>query len=206
MSRIRLVIAAVTLGSFGAVAAMGCSKPAANQDTGSKPIASEGGQKVVVPGADGARSGAPRMTMEGANPTVGAAGGAGADDAFRLQPNEGKLTIEIPADARPGAETIAKVLVTPATVYKINLEFPTKLTLESPAGVTLAKAQYVAGGHDKAKGDAEAFDEKQLAFAVKLTPSATGTHTVTGKFKFAVCDKDVCLAKSEQISIAVAAK
>ena len=62
-----------------------------------------------------------------------------------------------------------------------------------------------AGGADQAKGDADALDDKQLAFSVKLTPQA-GSHTISGTFKFAVCDKDTCLAKKETINIVVAAK
>jgi hypothetical protein len=72
--------------------------------------------------------------------------------------------------------------------------------------VTLAKAQLSAGGADKAKGDAEAFEERKMAFAVKLTPGASGNYTVNGTFKFAVCDKDQCRPKKETIAIAVAAQ
>jgi hypothetical protein len=129
-----------------------------------------------------------------------------ADDRFRLKPEEGKLAIESPADARAGAEAIAKITVTPGTGYHVNTEYPIKLTLTSPTGVTLPKAEFVAGGHGNAKGDADALDEKQLAFAVKLTPAATGSYTINGSFKFAVCDRDQCLAKKETIAIAVAAK
>jgi hypothetical protein len=98
------------------------------------------------------------------------------------------------------------VIVTPTQKYKINFEFSTKLTLQPPADVTLAKAELKAGGQAKVQGDAEKFEEKQLAFAVKLTPAKTGTHTINGTFKFAVCDKDQCLAKREAIAIQVAAK
>ena len=48
--------------------------------------------------------------------------------------------------------------------------------------------------------------EKRLAFAVKLTAAASGSYTINGNFKFAVCDRDQCLAKQETIAIAVAAK
>ena len=122
-----------------------------------------------------------------------------------MKPEEGQLAIEAPKDAKAGTEVTAKILVTPSAAYKINKEFPIKLTLETADGVVLAKAQLTAGGHDQAKGDAEAFDERQLAFLVKLTPTS-GNHTINGTFKFAVCDKDTCLAKKEQISIVVAAK
>lgn len=185
-----------------------CSKPSSNKDTGAKPVTTEGA-KVMVPGGD--TTGAPRMTMdnpEGAGQIGGDKGAAargGADDSFRLKPEEGKLAVEAPADAKAGTEVTAKILVTPVGPYKINKEFPTKLTLETPTGVTIAKAQLTAGGHDQSKGDADAFEDKQLAFTVKLTPTS-GNHTINGTFKFAVCDKDTCLAKKEQISIAVAAK
>ena len=43
-------------------------------------------------------------------------------------------------------------------------------------------------------------------FAVKLTPAASGSYTINGDFKFAVCDRDTCLPKREPIAIAVAAK
>jgi len=186
-------------------AAAGCSKPAANQDTGNTVKSDMGGGKVTVPGGE-----APKMIsgMEGAGPrgtgAPGIKGGAG-DDPFRLKPEEGKLAIEAPGDVVAGTEVTAKILVTPSDAYKINKEFPTKLTLESPEGVVLAKALMTAGGHDQAKGDADAFEDKQLVFTVKLTPQS-GNHTINGTFKFAVCDKDTCLAKKEQISIAVAAK
>jgi hypothetical protein len=142
----------------------------------------------------------------------GPAGGAPAkapasDDArFKLRPEEGKLAIEAPADAKAGSEAVAKILVTPGAGYHVNTEYPIKLTLTPPAGVTLAKDKFVAGGHDKAQGDADALDEKQLAISVKLTAASSGSYTINGNFKFAVCDKDQCLAKQETIAIAVAAK
>lgn len=140
----------------------------------------------------------------------GAAGEAkgGDDSRFRLKPEEGQLAVEPPAEATAGAETTASIVVTPGAAYKVNVEFPTKLTLESPQGVTLAKAELKAGGQNKEKGDADVFDESKLTFTVKLTPAAAGQHTIKGSFKFAVCDKagSTCLAKKEPIAIQVAAK
>lgn len=183
--------------------AAACSKSAGpqNQDTGKS--VETGGERIAVPGG-AAPEGAPKMGGtgdKGMSPQVTGAG----DDAFKLKPDEGTLQIEVPSDAKAGAEVIAKVLVIPSDKYKVNKEFPTKLTLTPPAGVTLAKAEMKAGGADEAKGDADTFEERQLAFSVKLTPEA-GNHTISGTFKFAVCDKDTCLAKKENISIVVAAK
>ncbi|MEJ7602421.1 MAG: hypothetical protein WKG01_31305 [Kofleriaceae bacterium] len=191
------------LAAVAALLLAGCSKSATNQEGGTRQPATDGEKgtmakplgTVAVPGGE---------PIAGAPMTEGAQAKAG-DDLFRLKPDEGTLTIEVP-DAKAGAEVTAKVIVTPGAKYKVNVEFPTKLTLESTTGVTFAKAEMKAGGASKAKGDADQFDEKQLTFAVKLTPSQTGSYTINGSFKFAVCDKDQCLAKKEPIAIQVAAK
>ena len=184
-----------------------CSKSAGpqNQDTGKSNVADSSGEHIAVPGGA-----APEGAPKGMGSEIGAPGGAmqttgGGDDQFRLKPEEGKLVIEVPSDLKAGSEVTAKVLLTPVDPYHVNKEFPTKLELTAPAGVTLAKAKMKAGGGDSDKGDADTLEDKQLAFSVKLTPQA-GNHTISGTFKFAVCDKDTCLAKKEQISIVVAAK
>ncbi|HEX8115594.1 MAG TPA: hypothetical protein VF516_48045, partial [Kofleriaceae bacterium] len=128
------------------------------------------------------------------------------DDRLRLHPDEGTLAVEPPADAKAGTEVVAKITVKPGKGFHVNTEYPIKLTLTPPSGVTLAKTDFAAGGHDKGKGDADALDEQNLAFAVKLTPSAGGNYTVNGKFKFAVCDANQCLPKKETIAITLAAK
>ncbi|HET7500341.1 MAG TPA: hypothetical protein VFK02_05035 [Kofleriaceae bacterium] len=178
-----------------------CSKSAGNQDKVSAPPPTAGGQDVIAVPQGGPTMGKP----VGAEGKPAPAPAAGADERSRLKPEEGKLAIEAPTGAKAGAEAVAKITVTPASGYHVNTEYPTKLTLTSPQGVTLAKAELVAGGHDKGKGDADAFDEKQLAFAIKLTPAASGSYTINGSFKFAVCDASQCLPKRENVAITVAA-
>jgi hypothetical protein len=180
---------------LAAVLAVSCSKSAGSKDS---KVSNATGAPETIPAPGGAT----------AQAGPGAPGGTGGmnDDAFKLKPEEGQLSIEVPPDAVAGKETTARVIVTPTQKYKINFEFSTKLTLQPPADVTLAKAELKAGGQAKVQGDAEKFEEKQLAFAVKLTPAKSGTHTINGTFKFAVCDKDQCLAKREPIAIQVAAK
>jgi hypothetical protein len=179
--------------------AAACSK-SADKVSSPPPPPAPGGQDVIAVPQPGQGP-----SMGGAQPATPAAP-TGDDARFKLKPEEGKLAIEAPADAKAGSEAVAKIVVTPGTGYHVNTEYPVKLTLTSPDGVTLAKTEYVAGGHDKGKGDTETFDEKQLAIAVKLTPARSGSYTINGNFKFAVCDKDQCLAKKETIAIAVAAK
>jgi hypothetical protein len=194
-----------------------CSKSAGNQDKVSSPPTPSGGQDVIAVPKAAPGPGAPSMGGTPAEPTAaggatapgtapGTATGASDDDRFKLKPEEGTLAIVPPSDAKPGAEAVATITVTPGKGYHVNTEYPIKLTLAPPAEVTLAKAEFAAGGHDKGKGDADSLDEKNLTIAVKLTPTASGSYTINGKFKFAVCDKDQCLAKKESIAIAVAAK
>ena len=181
--------------------AVGCSKSAGTKEKPDDTLG--GGDKIAVPGGSkGGITGAPGGTDRGA------AEGAADDKRFKLQPEEGSLAIEAPAGAKAGAETIAKVMVKPGSAYKVNTEFPTKLTLTNTEGVTIAKAELKAGGQDKAKGDAEVFEESNLTFAVKLTPASAGSYTINGTFKFAVCDKagSTCLAKKETVAIQVAAQ
>jgi DsbC/DsbD-like thiol-disulfide interchange protein len=182
-----------------------CSKSAGNQDKVISPPSPSGGQDVAA-------------MPQGSAPTMGGAAKAGAgpveaapapgadDDRLRLHPDEGTLAVEAPADAKAGAEAVAKITVKPGKGFHVNTEYPIKLTLTPSSGVALAKTDFAAGGHDKGKGDADALDEQNLAFAVKLTPSAGGNYTVSGKFKFAVCDANQCLPKKESISITLAAK
>lgn len=179
--------------AFPAFGSSGCSKSAGTNEVPDEPPG-----KIEAPAG-----------MKGA-PTEGTAKTAPArdDGQFRLAPEEGKLAIELPADAKPGAEAVAKVVVTPSSAYYVNTEYPTKLTLEAPDGMTLAKAELKAGGASKAKGDADVFEHGNLVFTVKLTPAQTGSYTINGNFKFAVCDKagSTCLPKKEPIAIQVAAK
>lgn len=190
---------AVAFASVLTIAACSCSSKPPAKETGASPQTVE---VIQVPGAKGPEGAAPNFA--GAGSGSAAATGAMAS-ANSLHPEEGTLAIQPPPDAKAGAEATAKIVITPATSYHVNTDFPVKLELQQPSGVTLPKALFVAGG-DKGKGDADAFDEKQLAFAIKLTPAQAGNFTVSGTIKFAVCDKDSCLPKKEPVSIAFAAK
>ena len=178
---------------------IGCSKSAGTKEKPDDTLGGGGGtpDKVSVPGAKG---GGTEGAVTGAPP---------ADEKrFKLQPEEGTLAVEAPADAKAGTEVVAKVIVTPTAKYKVNTEFPIQLTFQNTDGVTVAKAALKAGGMDKEKGDAETLEESKLAFNVKLTPSKSGSYTINGSFKFAVCDRagSTCLAKKEPIAIQVAAQ
>jgi hypothetical protein len=130
------------------------------------------------------------------SPPIGSDGAQtpeGAGDSFDMK-------LEQPAPVAPGAEAIARVTVTPAAGYHINQDFPTKLDLQPPAGVKVAKTTLEVG-------DAEKMDEHTLVFAVHATPSAAGSFTLPGKIKFAVCKgEEDCEPKRRDVSFTVAAQ
>jgi hypothetical protein len=177
-----------------------CSKSAGNQSEPNSAPTAGAATGAVAGGAVGFDSpgGAPPRAV---NP----AGSGAVDPQLRLHAEEGTLAIVAPADAKAGAEAVAKITLTPTAGYHVNMDFPIKLVLEQQANVTLAKPELRAGGSAK-QGDAEALDERQLVFAVKVTPSQSGTYTINGSFKFAVCNDTQCLPKKEPIAIQIAAK
>lgn len=121
----------------------------------------------------------------------GAAESTGPDASFQL-------TQQQPAPTAAGGETVARLVVHPGEGYKMNKDFPTKLTLEPPAGVNLSKTVLEPA-------DAEQFTEKELAFAVKMTAPAAGEYTIPGTIKFAVCTDTTCDPKKQKVALTLKA-
>lgn len=100
--------------------------------------------------------------------------------------------------AAKGQPVKAEVVVKPGAGYHINEEFPTKLSLKAPAGVTLAKA-------DLGKADAK-MSKDECRFEVTLTGNEAGQKTVPGELKFAVCTDTTCDPQKTAVSIALSVK
>ena len=174
---LRVVLLTIALSGCAA-----CGKSAGNQEKAPAPSA-----PTTAPAAPVAQVGC----------------GSADDPKFFLKPDEGTLTID-KVDGTAGAEASAGVKVAPASGYHMSTDFPIKLCLEAPAGVTLAKAELNAGKGEK--GDADAFSEQSLAFAVKATAAKAGSYEIKGVFKFGVCDKESCHPKKQPVTITIAAK
>jgi hypothetical protein len=183
---------------FLVAASAACTKSAANQETpgsttggGSAPerIAAPG-EKIAAPGGvPGGAIGGEKGVARGVDKAEAA---GGPDSSF-------KIALEVPASVAPGAETVAKVTVTPGEGYKVNEEYPSRLSLEPPTGLTVVKPVLE-------KEDAAALDKHQLAFAIKLTATAAGSYKVNGSLKFAVCTAATCDPKKQAIAFDVVAK
>ena len=108
-----------------------------------------------------------------------------------------ELKIDTP-EAESGKESKVTVRVVPKEPWHMNLDFPTSLKVDAPEGVAVVNA-------DLKKADAK-LDESACQFDVAFTPSAAGSQTFTGKFKFAVCQDEACSPVTEDIEFKVAVK
>lgn len=175
------------------LATVGCKRadPKETQMAGETPRATEPAAAEPAIAAPGTEPPIAAPGMPG-DSTAAATAPAGKDSSF-------SVALEVPADVASGAEAIASVKVLPGAGYKVNEEYPTKLTLQPTEGVTTAKAVLL-------KGDAAKFDKHELAFNVKLTPAKAGTYTINGTLAFAVCTDATCDPKTEKIAINLVAK
>ncbi|MCA9708702.1 MAG: hypothetical protein KDK70_22830 [Myxococcales bacterium] len=187
---LRLRPSLLTLGLCLAVGCGGESKPAAKSPTPqaqsdaakpdqAAPTDAKGAEPTAAAGA-----GDKVKVVEGKSPS--------GDDRYALQ-------IEPPAEAAAGKEGEVVVRVVPKEPWHMNLDFPTSLEVSPPAGITLVSAKL-------GKGDARKLDEGSCEFAVKFTPAEAGEHTMTGKFKFAVCQDEACSPVTEEVQMRVAVK
>ncbi|MBZ5714530.1 hypothetical protein [Nannocystis pusilla] len=158
-------------------------KPASPDATSpeAKPVAQTETAKPAEPAHDAAPAGDKVKVVDGPG-----------DDRFALR-------ITPPADAAVGREGVVTVAAVPQGPWHINLDFPTKLALSAPEGVTLPQPEL-------AKADAAKLDEKSAEFAVKFTPTSPGDKTFTGEFKFAVCQDEACSPVTQKVDFKVAVK
>ncbi len=185
----RIAIAVITYGLV--VSACGGDK----QGSAATPPDDKG--KVAAADAD-AKPGAEQQKIAGkpvdgepGNPVV-KEGAPDGEDRYTLQ-------IEPPAEAKAGAQGVVKVKVLPKDPWHMNLDYPTKLTVEAPGGVELAKAE-------QKKGDATALTDASCEFDVAFTASEAGDKSFSGKFKFAICQDEACSPIQEDIQFQVAVK
>jgi hypothetical protein len=102
------------------------------------------------------------------------------------------------ASGKAGEKTTAIVTVKAKGAYHMNKEYPHKLLLTAPEGVTIEKAKLVVG-------DAK-LSENELVFKVVATAAAPGKKTIDGELKFATCTETTCVQSVEKVAIQVDAK
>src|SRR5688572_3583684 len=158
----------IALGALALVLACGGeSKPAATAPNGSsdKDAADKtDGGKPIGEQVDAAKAGVQGENQPEKVKVVNGAP-AGDDDRYALQ-------IDTP-EMKTGQAGSVVVRVVPKEPWHMNLDFPTSLKINAPAGVKLTNA-------DLKKADAKKLDESACEFAVEVTPSAAGEQSFTG--------------------------
>jgi hypothetical protein len=110
------------------------------------------------------------------------------------------LSINAPS-AKASAKSTATIKIEPKGGYKMNLDYPTKLTLTAPDGVKIEKTKLTKADTDEVK-----VDKSAAAFEVKFTAESKGKKSFTGEVKFAVCTENDCQNKVEKVAFDVEVK
>jgi len=108
------------------------------------------------------------------------------------------VTVSAPA-ANVNVKSTAKISIVPKSGFGMNLEYPIKLEIVAPSGVTVEKPK-------QTRADAVKFEGKRAEFVVAFTASSVGKKTLTGELKYAVCTANECIPKTEKIVINVDVK
>jgi hypothetical protein len=182
----RIFIAATIFGLTTAGCGSDTQKNGASSPDDQKVAAAEPGAKEPGP----AKIEGKPVDGAGGNPAV-KEGGEG-EDRYTLE-------VQPPSEAKAGEPGVVKVKVLPKAPWHMNLDYPTKLVVDAPTGVELAKSE-------QKKADAKALTDETCEFDVAFTASETGDKSFTGKFKFAICQDEACSPVQEDIQFQVAVK
>ncbi len=96
-----------------------------------------------------------------------------------------RLEVAGPEQGKPGEAIRARIKVTPGEGYKVNLEYPTKLELQGPAGGAPGKVVLTAK-------QATRLTEAELLMEPSFTVQAPGEHPFSGELRFSVCTDKLC--------------
>jgi hypothetical protein len=184
------------------LAAVGCKKERAEATpagSGAKPSAAEAAAEPIVAAPatpsqpeGAAPSGDVVALGSGGKAVVVATGGKKVADTPSYT-----VTLAAPAQVGKGAQGTVVLEVTPKKGWKLNKEFPTKLTVVEPAGVKVSKKEQTVA-------DAVAFADQVGRWQVHFQADSPGGKDFTGVFKFAVCTDTSCDPKKEELAWKVA--
>jgi hypothetical protein len=103
-----------------------------------------------------------------------------------------ELRVKGPPQGKVGANVAATIRVVPKGEYKINLEYPHRLTVDGPKGATPSKAFL-----DSKK--ATKLTKSELVFKPAFQLTSAGKHSFNGVLSFSVCTERQCETKNEKV-------
>lgn|GEM_PF-6423418 len=110
-----------------------------------------------------------------------------------------RVDITPPKEGKAGEDLVATVTLVPLGEYKVNQEYPTKLSATAASGVKPATLVLK-------KKEAASFSEKSAVFKPAFVAGTAGKYRVDAVFKFSVCTEKVCELKTEKLHWFAAAK
>lgn len=125
--------------------------------------------------------------------TLAAAPHPAAADRETVRADGYEVVVETSGPASAGHPVALDVTIEPRDGYKLNLEFPLRVELALPEGVTAGRTRL---GRD----DARRLDERGAALTTTLTSSVDGEATVLVELRFAVCSDRTCEPKRDQVT------
>ncbi len=131
----------------------------------------------------------PASSPQPATPVAASQGASVDKDSYTV-------SVLVPASVSAGKEGVVTVAISVKSGWHLNQEFPTKLEITAPSGVTLKKNKLK-------RGDATVFSDKKGSFPVVFTAAAAGAKSFAAKLRFAVCTDANCVPKTERLRWAV---
>ncbi len=110
-----------------------------------------------------------------------------------------KIEVKAPASVKKGEKAVAKLHYEGTDGFHVNTEFPAKLTVTAPSGVTVEKPS-------QTKEDAVKLKHDGADFKITFTATDTGKKDFTGELRFAVCSDNNCNPSSEKVAFTVDVK
>jgi hypothetical protein len=174
-----VVAVAALLGCSGTTGESGSSDPATAANTGAPATASDA--------PEAASTAAPATGQPAAGTSVIA-----TNDNYVIE-------AAVQGTATANQEGEVEIRLVPRNGYHVNQEYPIRLTVTPPSGVTLPRSEF-----DKAA--AKEFGDPRAVFGVRFTPSAAGEQAFTASFRFSVCNPQTCLLPQENLRWSVTAQ
>ncbi len=181
---------ALALGCVLSVVGVACDRGGSAQSESAVAEAPAAAQSAPVAPAAGP-AGADQAPAPMAAPTAPAGKASYDEEGFQLSLEAtGPFTVGKPAEAR--------VVLHAKGGFKVNDQYPFKLTLVEQPGLEFP-AKVVTR-------DAMTIEKKQGVMKVAFSPKSAGDHALSGRFSFSVCTEERCLIEKRDLLLTVSAK
>ena len=110
--------------------------------------------------------------------------------------DEYDVSATAPATAKAKERAVVRVSLRPKAGFHVNVDYPAKLKITTPDGVTVEKAVQTAK-------EAARFDKDGLDFDVAFVADGAGAKSFTGTLSFAVCTDSSCKPAREPVAFDV---